>query len=101
MGYRVQKTKDGIQVTCGYSHPVDIAPPAGITFDVNQVPNPEDTKEQMFEISIKGIDRQAVGEIAAEIRRIKPPDCYRGKGVRYRGEYVRKKAGKRAAGTQA
>ena len=101
MGYRVQKTKDGIQIACGYSHPVDFAAPAGITFDVNQVPNPDDTKEQMFEITVKGIDRQAVGEITAEIRATKPPDVYRGKGVRYRGERVRKKAGKRAAGTQA
>ncbi len=101
MGYRVQKTKEGIQVSCGYSHPVNFPTLGGITFEVNQVPNPDDTKEQMFEITVKGISRQAVGEVAAEIRAIKPPDVYRGKGVRYRGERVRKKAGKRAAGTQA
>ncbi len=101
MGYRVQKTKEGIQVSCGYSHPVDFPAPAGITFEVNQVPNPDDTKEQMFEIIVKGMHRQTVGEVAAELRAIKPPDVYRGKGIRYRGERVRKKAGKRAVGTQA
>jgi len=101
MGYRAQKTKEGVQIACGYSHPVDVIAPKGITFEVNQVPNPDDTKEQMFQITVKGIDRQAVGEIAAEMRAIKPPDTYRGKGVRYQGERVRKKAGKRAAGTQA
>jgi large subunit ribosomal protein L6 len=100
MGYRVQKTKDGIQIQCGFSHPVHVATPKGIAFAVVQLPNPDDTKQQMFEISIKGIDRHAVGQIAAQIRSIKPPDPYRGKGVRYRGEYVRKKAGKRAVGTQ-
>jgi len=100
MGYRVQKTKDGIQVNCGFSHPVDIVIPAGITVAVNQVPNPDDTKEQMFEIVIKGVDKHAVGDLAARIRAIKPPDSYHGKGFRYRGEWVRKKAGKRAVGTQ-
>ncbi|MBM3322083.1 50S ribosomal protein L6 [candidate division WOR-3 bacterium] len=101
MGYRVQKTKEGIQISCGYSHPVSFPAPDGITLEVNQVPNPDDTKEQMFEIAVKGIQRQAVGKVAAEIRAVKPPDVYRGKGVRYRGERVKKKAGKRAAGTQA
>ncbi|MEO0078401.1 MAG: 50S ribosomal protein L6 [candidate division WOR-3 bacterium] len=101
MGYRVQKTKEGIQISCGYSHPVNFTAPAGISFEVNQAPNPDDTKEQMFEITVRGISRQAVGETAAEIRAIKPPDVYRGKGMRYRGERVRKKAGKRAVGTQA
>ncbi|MEO0079845.1 MAG: 50S ribosomal protein L6 [candidate division WOR-3 bacterium] len=100
MGYRIQKTKEGLQATCGFSHPVDIVAPPGITLDVNQVPNPEDTKEQMFEIIIKGIDKHAVGAMAARIRAIKPPDSYHGKGFRYRGERVRKKAGKRAVGAQ-
>jgi large subunit ribosomal protein L6 len=101
MGYRVQKTKDGIQILCGYSHPVDVAAPAGVKFEVGQAPDPSDTKLQMFEISVSGIDKQMVGEMAAEIRANKPPDNYQGKGIRYRGEHVRKKAGKRAAGTQA
>jgi len=101
MGYRVQKTKDGIQIQCGYSHPVDIVAPKGITFDVAQVPNPDDTKQQMFEVSVKGSDRQAVGEVAARMRTVKPPEPYQGKGIRYRTEHIKKKAGKRAVATQA
>ncbi|MCX7732759.1 MAG: 50S ribosomal protein L6 [candidate division WOR-3 bacterium] len=101
MGYRVQKTKSGLQINCGFSHPVDFTIPAGITVEVNQVPNPDDTKEQMFEIIISGIDKQVVGDVAARIRAIKPADPYHGKGFRYRGERVRKKAGKRAVGAQA
>jgi large subunit ribosomal protein L6 len=100
MGYKAQKTKDGIQVNCGFSHPVDIAAPAGVTLDVNQTADPDDTKLQMFEIIVRGADRHAVGQIAAIIQHTKPPDVYRGKGIRYKGQYVRKKQGKRAAGTQ-
>ncbi len=100
MGYKAQKTKDGVQVTCGFSHPVDFRAPAGVTMDVNQVPDPDDTKLQMFEILVRGIDRHAVGQLAAVIQGTKPPDVYRGKGLRYKGEHVRKKQGKRAAGTQ-
>ncbi|HTW91693.1 MAG TPA: 50S ribosomal protein L6 [bacterium] len=100
MGYKAQKTKDGIQVTCGFSHPVDFSPPPGVTLDVNQVPDPDDPKLQMFEIAVRGIDRHAVGQLAAIIHRTKPPDVYRGKGLRYKGQHVRKKQGKRAAGTQ-
>jgi large subunit ribosomal protein L6 len=101
MGYRVQKTKAGIQINCGFSHPVDVAAPPGINFEINQVPNPEDTKEQMFEIIVSGPDKQLVGDVAAKIRAIKPADPYHGKGFRYRGERVRKKAGKRAVAAQA
>lgn len=101
MGYRVQKTKDGFQIACGFSHPVAVSAPDGIAFELGQVPNPDDTKEQMFEMTVKGIDRHLVGHVAATIRRIKPPDPYHGKGLRYRGERVRKKAGKRAVATQA
>lgn len=100
-GYRAQKTKDGLQIFVGFSHPVDFPIPSGINVDLQQIPNPDDPKEQMTEITIKGIDKQLVGEIAAEIRAIKPPDVYRGKGIRYKGEYVRKKAGKRAVAAQA
>jgi large subunit ribosomal protein L6 len=100
MGYRAQKTKDGLQITCGFSHPVAIPAPAGISYEVTQVPNPDDTKEQMFEMTVKGIDKHLVGHMAATIRALKPPDPYHGKGLRYRGEYVRKKAGKRAVATQ-
>lgn len=100
MGYRVQKTKTGLQINCGFSHAVDFPIPEGITAEVNQVPNPDDTKEQMFEIVISGIDKQLVGNVAARIRAIKPADPYHGKGFRYRGERVRRKAGKRAVGAQ-
>ncbi len=100
MGYRAQKTKTGVQFNCGFSHPVDFPIPPGIDVVINQVPNPEDTKEQMFEIAISGIDKQLVGDVAARIRAIKPADPYHGKGFRYRGERVRKKAGKRAVGAQ-
>jgi len=101
MGYRVNQTKGGVQIQCGYSHQVEVNIPDGLTAEVNQLPNPDDTKQQMFEIVLKGIDKQLVGEVAAEIREIKPPDVYLGKGIRYRGEYVRKKAGKRAVGSEA
>ena len=100
MGYKAQKTKEGVQVTCGFSHPVDFHAPVGVTMDVSQVPDPDDTKLQMFEILVRGSDRHAVGQLAAVIHGTKPPDVYRGKGLRYKGEHVRKKQGKRAAGTQ-
>jgi len=100
MGYKAQKTKDGVQVSCGFSHPVDFTAPTGVTVDVNQVPDPDDTKLQMFEILIRGYDRHAVGQLAAVIQGTKPPDVYRGKGIRYKGQHVRKKQGKRAAGAQ-
>jgi large subunit ribosomal protein L6 len=100
VGYRAQKTKDGVQIHVGFIHPVDFPIPPEINVEVKQVPNPDDVKEQMHDITIKGVDKQLVGEITAEIRAIKPPDVYQGKGIRYKGEYVRKKAGKRAVATQ-
>ncbi len=96
MGYRVQKIKGGIQLYCGFSHPVNFFAPEGIDLDVKQVPNPDDPKTQITEITVKGINKQLVGQVAASIREIKPPDAYLGKGIRYKGEYVRKKPGKRA-----
>lgn len=101
MGYRAQKTKDGLQIFAGFIHPVNYPIPKEIDVEIKQAPNPDDPKEQMTEIVIKGCDKQLVGEIAAEIRAIKPPDVYKGKGIRYKGEYVRKKAGKRAIAAQA
>ncbi|OYD16338.1 50S ribosomal protein L6 [candidate division WOR-3 bacterium JGI_Cruoil_03_51_56] len=100
MGYRVQKTKEGIQIQCGFSHPVSFPMPKEVAFEVGRMPNPDDTKQQMFEITIRGTDRQVVGQVAARIRAIKPVDLYKGKGIRYRNEFVRKKAGKRAVGTE-
>lgn len=85
VGYRAQMKGDALSLQLGFSHEVDLPPPAGIAFTV-----PKQT-----EIRISGIDKQAVGEIAARIRRIRPPEPYKGKGVRYLGEKVRRKEGKK------
>jgi large subunit ribosomal protein L6 len=86
VGYRASLRGTALELNVGYSHPVVIDAPAGITFEV-----PAQT-----EIIVKGIDKQQVGEIAAEIRDVRPPEPYKGKGIRYSGEYVRRKVGKRA-----
>ena len=86
VGYRAALRGTALELNVGYSHPVVIDAPAGITFEV-----PVQT-----EVIVKGIDKQQVGEIAAEIRDVRPPEPYKGKGIRYRGEYVRRKVGKRA-----
>jgi large subunit ribosomal protein L6 len=86
VGYRASLRGTALELNVGYSHPVVIDAPAGITFEV-----PVQT-----EIVVKGIDKQQVGEIAAEVRDVRPPEPYKGKGIRYRGEYVRRKVGKRA-----
>lgn len=85
VGYRAALKGTALSLQLGFSHDVDVAAPAGITFAV-----PKQT-----EIKIAGIDKQAVGEIAAKIRRIRPPEPYKGKGVRYAGEKVRRKEGKK------
>jgi large subunit ribosomal protein L6 len=85
VGYRAAMKGSALSMQLGFSHDVDIKPPAGITFAT-----PKQT-----EIRISGIDKQAVGEIAARIRRIRPPEPYKGKGVRYSGEKVRRKEGKK------
>mgnify|MGYP001590926548 CR=1 FL=1 len=91
VGYRAQGGGNEISLTVGFSHPVKIIAPIGITFQIT-----DNTK-----IIISGPDKKTVGEIAAKIRLIKPPEPYKGKGIRYAGEVVRKKAGKavKAAGT--
>src|SRR5881396_1254060 len=86
VGYRAALRGTALELNVGYSHSVVIDAPAGITFEV-PVQN---------EIVVKGIDKQQVGEIAAEVRDVRPPEPYKGKGIRYRGEYVRRKVGKRA-----
>ncbi len=86
VGYRAALRGTALELNVGFSHTVVVAPPAGITFDV-PVPT---------EVIVKGIDKQQVGEIAAEIRAVRPPEPYKGKGIRYEGEYVRRKVGKRA-----
>src|SRR5690606_28860380 len=83
-GYRVQAKGSGVEFALGFSHPVFVEPPAGITFEV----------EGNNKLHIRGIDKQAVGEVAANIRKIRKPEPYKGKGVRYAGEVVRRKAGK-------
>jgi large subunit ribosomal protein L6 len=85
VGYRAALKGQALSMQLGFSHDVDIPPPAGITFVV-----PKQT-----EIKISGIDKQMVGETAARIRRIRPPEPYKGKGVRYAGEKVRRKEGKK------
>jgi len=86
VGYRAALRGTGVELNVGFSHPVSIDAPAGITFEV---PTPTS-------IVVKGVDKQQVGQIAAEIRRVRPPEPYKGKGIRYEGEYVRRKVGKRA-----
>ncbi len=86
VGYRAQLKGSDLELAVGYSHPVTIKPPDGITFEV-PVPT---------QIVVKGTDKQKVGQTAAEIRRVRPPEPYKGKGIRYRDEQVRRKVGKRA-----
>ncbi|MFV0633561.1 50S ribosomal protein L6 [Demequina sp.] len=83
-GYRVALKGSELEFALGFSHPVIIAPPTGITFAV----------ESPTKFSVSGIDKQQVGEVAANIRKIRKPEPYKGKGVRYAGEQVRRKAGK-------
>lgn len=84
VGYRATLKGTGIELLVGFSHPVEVAAPEGITFEV-----PEPTR-----IVISGIDKEQVGQVAADIRKVRPPEPYKGKGIRYAGEYVRRKAGK-------
>ncbi len=84
VGYRAQSSGDKLTLAVGYSHPVEIIAPAGVTFKVE-----ENTK-----ITVSGFDKQLVGQVAANIRQVRPPEPYQGKGVRYSGEHVRRKAGK-------
>lgn len=84
VGYRAQMDGKSLVLSVGYSHPVRITPPDGVTFAL----------DGLTKISIDGIDKQLVGEEAARIRKVRPPEPYKGKGIRYEGEVVRRKAGK-------
>ncbi len=84
VGYRVNKAGDVLNFSLGYSHPVSYAPPEGITFTV----------EGTNTVHVDGIDKQRVGQVAAEIRDLRPPEPYKGKGIRYKDEVIRKKLGK-------
>ena len=86
VGYRASMRGTDLELNVGYSHSVVKKPPQGITFEV-----PVQTQ-----VIVKGIDKQKVGQLAAEIRAVRPPEPYKGKGIRYEGEYVRRKVGKRA-----
>jgi large subunit ribosomal protein L6 len=84
VGYRAEKSGDKLVLRVGYSHLVEISPPSGVSLAV----------EGTNKIKVTGIDKEAVGQMAAEIRAVRPPDAYKGKGIRYAGELVRLKAGK-------
>jgi len=84
VGYRAEKAEDKLVIRIGFSHLVDVSPLPGVSLDV----------EGSNRIKVSGIDREVVGEMAARIRAIRPPDAYKGKGIRYAGESVRLKAGK-------
>ncbi|MBO1769737.1 MULTISPECIES: 50S ribosomal protein L6 [Agrococcus] len=83
-GYRVQAKGTGVEFALGYSHPISVEPPAGITLTV----------EGNNKVTVSGISKQAVGEVAANLRKLRKPEPYKGKGVRYAGEQIRRKAGK-------
>jgi large subunit ribosomal protein L6 len=91
VGYRAQVQGKALQLSVGYSHPILIQAPDQIDFEVSG-----DERSRVVIIKVSGIDKQVVGQIAADIRKTRKPDPYKGKGVRYRGEYVRLKPGKRA-----
>jgi large subunit ribosomal protein L6 len=86
VGYRARLQGKALELSVGYSHPISVTAPDGIEFEV---PAPT-------QIVVRGIDKQLVGEVAARIRRTRPPEPYKGKGIRYEGEHVRRKVGKRA-----
>ena len=86
VGYRAAMAGTNLELQVGYSHPVRVTPREGIEFEV-PAPN---------QVVVRGIDKQLVGQTAAEIRKVRPPEPYKGKGIRYEGEYVRRKVGKRA-----
>ncbi len=87
VGYRVQQAGDGIILNVGYSHPVEIQPREGVTLEV----------EGNNRVHVRGIDKQKVGELAAQIRKVRPPNAYKEKGIRYQGEVLHFKPGKAAA----
>lgn len=87
VGYRVQEAGDGIILNVGYSHPVEIHPEEGVTMEV----------EGNNRVHVRGIDKQKVGSLAAKVRKVRPPNAYKEKGIRYQGEILRFKPGKAAA----
>ncbi len=90
VGYRAAKVGENLVIQVGYSHPVEVQPPAGISLSVDGV----DAATKATRVSVTGIDKQLVGQVAAVIRNVRKPEPYKGKGIRYTGEVVRRKAGK-------
>lgn len=91
VGYRAELEGKNLALFVGYSHPVKIEPPAGISFEVDQ---------KTRQIRVLGYDKEVVGQTASEIRRVRPPEPYHGKGIRYQGEKIRRKAGKAGKGAK-
>lgn len=85
VGYRAELDGKNLVINVGFSHPVVVEPPKGISFDVDM---------KVRQIRVSGYDKQVVGQVAADIRMLRPPEPYKGKGIRYQGEYVRRKPGK-------
>jgi large subunit ribosomal protein L6 len=85
VGYRAEMNGTNLVLYVGYSHPVVVEPPQGISFDV-------DTRTR--QVKVMGYDRETVGQVASDIREVRPPEPYKGKGIRYQGEKIRRKAGK-------
>jgi large subunit ribosomal protein L6 len=91
VGYRAEMSGKNLMLYVGYSHPVEVPPPAGISFEVDQ---------KTRQIKVTGFDKETVGQTAADIRKVRPPEPYHGKGIRYAGERVRRKAGKAGKGAK-
>jgi len=91
VGYRSELKGKNLVLHVGYSHPIEMEPPAGIAFEVDQ---------KARQIKVLGFDREVVGQTASEIRRVRPPEPYHGKGIRYAGEKIRRKAGKAGKGAK-
>jgi len=85
VGYRAELSGKNLVINVGFSHPVVVEPPEGITFEADM---------KVRQIKVSGYDKQVVGQVAADIRKLRPPEPYKGKGIRYLGEYVRRKPGK-------
>jgi len=90
VGYRANKVGQSLVILVGFSHPIEVQPPDGITLSVEGV----DPATKATKISVSGIDKQLVGQVAASIRQLRKPEPYKGKGIRYAGEVIRRKAGK-------
>jgi len=90
VGYRAAKVGENLVILVGYSHPVEVQPPTGISFTIDGV----DPATKATKLSVHGIDKQLVCQVAADIRQVRKPEPYKGKGIRYAGEAIRRKAGK-------